>query len=134
MVRRIGYFIIGMMAISQIPLLFEGDTVDLIFSELFMNPLDFVGAALLFLIGFLLVSAFFSHLITLLYLFVKRKRKVTGKDVIELLLFSVLFVIFFRFDFWLPLLTSFFAFVYSMFSVDLRRQYEGDRVDMKDVE
>lgn len=119
MARRIGYFFVGAMCIVQAHSLLAADMSFASFlSQMILNPIDFLVVSLLFLIGFLMFSSFFHHIIQICYLQIIGRSYIQKKDILEMIIFSVLFVLLFRFSFWLTFLASIFAVVFGVIATD----------------
>lgn len=127
LVRRIGFFLVGAMSIVQAHSLLAADmSLSAIFSQMILEPFDFLSVSLLFLIGFLMFSSFFHHLLRMLYLNINAKMKFQPKELPELLIFAVLFILLFRYSFWLSCLSCIFAVMFSLTAIKVRDEREKD--------
>lgn len=130
MFRRIGFMIIGAFAIHQAQSIFwGGSSLSRILTHFIISPFDFLTVSLLFLIGFLMFSSFFSYFLRLVFLVSKKKTQISGKDIMEFVVFATVVFALIHYGFWLPAVTCVFAFAYGWLSSDFRIEKEIRRFD-----
>ncbi|HET7578582.1 MAG TPA: hypothetical protein VFK33_04800 [Bacillales bacterium] len=130
MFRRIGFFMIGGAAVYQAQSVYpSGGSFSYILTHFILNPFDFLSVSLLFLIGFLMFSPFFSYFLQLVILLGKKKTRVSGMNILEFMMFATVVYTLMHWGIWLPLITCVFAFLYGWFSSDFRVEKEIQRID-----
>lgn len=130
MFRRIGYIIIGAFAVHQAQSAFPGGmSFSHMLTHFILSPFDFLSVSLLFLIGFLMFSPFFGYLLRLVFLVTKKETQVSGKDILEFVIFASAIFILIHFGPWFPAIVCMFAFMYGWLSSDFRIEKEIRRID-----
>ncbi|HET7629234.1 MAG TPA: hypothetical protein VFK44_12750 [Bacillales bacterium] len=125
MVRRIGYFWIGIAALLQAQWMIPADvSLKSVLAYFILDPVDFLAVSLLFLMGFLMFAPFFRYLLIWLYCCLRKKKKAKGKDIGEGVIIAATVCVLGYFHLWLPIAATFLGVVYAWVSVDFLIEYE----------
>ncbi|TLS35617.1 hypothetical protein [Pseudalkalibacillus caeni] len=88
--------------------------------DLILNPIKYGVCALLFILGFTSFSRTLNALILFLYSLIKKKALAPLSYIAEFVLSVVFFIILFRADLYMALISLVFVIAYSMMSFELR--------------